>query len=193
MGLLGRRGRGRSLPSRRRRLRRRGPARNIFLRDFAHRICDRDMRNAFGLVDPTRAVELTHFFVTETRHVRSWIRLELGIWIARQGQAQGAVGGRSRVKPQNDKRQNDHRHQQQRHAGPDETGSDIGRLVSRRVKEFLRHGVAPLPACPATAAHVAPALRQFRSRRASPTRRPYQSFVRMRAPPTTNFGRSRSR
>src|ERR1700716_3000312 len=68
MGLLGRRGRGRRLPPHRRRFRRRGPARYIFLRDFAHRIRDRDMRNAFGLVDPTRAVELTHFFVTETRH-----------------------------------------------------------------------------------------------------------------------------
>ena len=193
MGLLGRRGRGRSLAQRRRLLRRCGPARNIFLRDFAHRIRDRNMRNAFGLVDPTRAVEPTHFFVMETRHVRSGIRLELGIWIARQGQAQGAVGGRSRVKPQNDKRQKDDRHQQQRHAGPDETGVDIGGLVSRRVKEFLRHGAAPLPACPATAARVAPALRQFRSRRASPTRRPDRSCAQTPAPPATSCGRSRSR
>jgi hypothetical protein len=102
MGLLGRRRRCRSIRGRDRRLRRAGPARNIFLRDFSHRIRDRDMRYAFGLVDPTRAVELSHFLVAETLHVRRWIELKLGIWIARQGQAQGAVGGRSRVKPQND-------------------------------------------------------------------------------------------
>jgi hypothetical protein len=102
MGLLGWRGRGRSIRARDGRGRRPGPARNIFLGDFAHRIRDRDVRSAILLVDPTRAVELSHFLVAEPRHVRRWIDLELGIWIAPQRQAQGAVGGRSRVKPQND-------------------------------------------------------------------------------------------
>jgi hypothetical protein len=81
------------------------------LRDFAHRIRDRNVRKAFGLVDPSRAVELSHFLGAETLHVRRWIELKLGIWVARQGQAQGAVGCRSRVKPQNDQPQNDHRRQ----------------------------------------------------------------------------------
>src|ERR1700724_817472 len=97
MGLLGWRGRSRSILARDGRLRRSGPARNIFLRDFAHRIRDWDVRNAILLVDPTRAVELSHFPVAEPRHVRRWIDLKLGIWIAPQGQAQGAVGGRPRA------------------------------------------------------------------------------------------------
>jgi len=111
MGLLGWRGRSRSILARDGRLRRPGPARNIFLRDFAHRIGNGDVRNAIRLIDPARAVELSHFHVAEPRHVRGWIRLKLWVWIARQGQAQGAVGGRSRIKPQNDQPQNEHRRQ----------------------------------------------------------------------------------
>jgi hypothetical protein len=87
MGLLGSRGQSRSVRARDGRHRRPGPARNIFLGDFAHRIGYGDVRNAIRLVDPTRAVELSHFLVAEPRHVRRWIDLKLGIWIARHGQA----------------------------------------------------------------------------------------------------------
>lgn len=111
MGLLGGRGRSRSIRARDGRHRRPGPAGNIFLGDFAHRIGYGDVRKAMRLVDPTRAVELSHFLVAEPRHVRGWIDLKPGLRIARQGQAQGAVGGRSRVKPLNDQPRNKHRRQ----------------------------------------------------------------------------------
>jgi hypothetical protein len=96
------------------------------------------------------------------------------------------------VEPQNDQSRNKHRHQHQRRAGPDKAAADIGWLVSRGVKEFLRHGVAPPLEWPATAAHVAPALPQFRSGRASPTHRPDRSCARTPAPLATSCGRPRS-
>lgn len=155
------------------RLYRRWPAREFLLRDYAHRIRDGNVRNALRVGDPAHAIELTHFLLMESGRVGGGIRLKPRLWILRQGQAQGVVDHRSRIKPQNDQRQNKHRHQHQRRAGPDKASVDIGRLMSSGAKRLLRHSPIFLSASLANPARAARTPTLFQLCRPSPAHRPY--------------------
>jgi len=104
---------------RRRSFGRRGPAGNFFPGDDAHCFFDRDVHNAFFLINPANAVEFLHFCGVETLHNRLWIGLLPRRGIVWQWQFQIPVGDGAWKKQVDNKPEKNHRSSEDETASPD--------------------------------------------------------------------------
>jgi hypothetical protein len=109
---------------------RRWPAGDLFARDDAHRLLNRDVDGPLRFIYPSRAVEALHFLGIELLHIGAGIALLAGQGIKRQGPVQFPVAHRARIKQIRDQAEKYDSGDQPGGTDPNEPFADVAVLVA---------------------------------------------------------------